>query len=38
MAIVHALGIVKLAAAQTNRELGLLDRAAPAPSSAPHAR
>jgi fumarate hydratase, class II len=25
MAIVHALGIVKLAAAQTNRELGLLD-------------
>ena len=26
MAIVHALGIVKLAAAQTNRELGLLDR------------
>jgi fumarate hydratase, class II len=26
MAIVHALGIVKLAAAETNRELGLLDR------------
>jgi fumarate hydratase class II len=26
MAIVHALGIVKLAAAQTNRELGLLDQ------------
>ena len=26
MAIVHAFGIVKLAAAQTNRELGLLDR------------
>lgn len=25
MAVVHALGIVKLAAAQTNRELGLLD-------------
>ena len=25
IAIVHALGIVKLAAAQTNRELGLLD-------------
>ena len=25
MAIVHALGIVKLASAQTNRELGLLD-------------
>ncbi len=25
MALVHALGIVKLAAAQTNRELGLLD-------------
>jgi fumarate hydratase class II len=25
MAIVHALGLVKLAAAQTNRELGLLD-------------
>lgn len=25
MAIVHALGIVKLAAAQTNRELGLID-------------
>src|SRR3954452_3253114 len=25
MPIVHALGIVKLAAAQTNRELGLLD-------------
>src|SRR5580698_9358344 len=24
--IVHALGIVKLAAAQTNRELGLLDQ------------
>src|SRR5215216_4777734 len=26
MAIVHALGIVKLASAQTNRELGLLDQ------------
>src|SRR4030088_285721 len=26
MAIVHALGIVKLAAAETNRELGLLDQ------------
>src|SRR3981189_274914 len=26
MPIVHALGIVKLAAAETNRELGLLDR------------
>jgi fumarate hydratase class II len=26
MAIVHALGLVKLAAAQTNRELGLLDK------------
>src|SRR5580692_7096986 len=26
MAIVHALGIVKLAAAQTNRQLGLLDQ------------
>src|SRR6186997_847930 len=26
MAIVHALGLVKLASAQTNRELGLLDR------------
>src|ERR1700747_1872601 len=26
MAIVHALGIVKLAAAETNRELGLLDK------------
>jgi fumarate hydratase class II len=26
LAIVHALGIVKLAAAQTNRELGLLDQ------------
>src|SRR6516162_6655513 len=25
IALVHALGIVKLAAAQTNRELGLLD-------------
>ena len=25
MAVVHALGIVKLAAAQTNRDLGLLD-------------
>src|SRR6201999_974549 len=26
MPIVHALGIVKLASAETNRELGLLDR------------
>src|SRR3954470_6001785 len=26
LALVHALGIVKLAAAQTNRELGLLDQ------------
>src|SRR6202022_2122097 len=26
MPIIHALGIVKLAAAQTNRELGLLDQ------------
>src|ERR1700709_817450 len=29
MALVHALGIVKLAAAQTNRELGLLDARRP---------
>ncbi len=36
--IVHALGIVKLASAETNRELGLLDSGAPAPSSAPRAR
>ncbi len=38
ISIVHALGIVKLAAVQTNRELGLSTRAAPAPSPARHAR
>ena len=38
MPIVHALGIVKLASAQTTGNSACSTRAAPAPSSAPRAR